>query len=296
VSDRRTQRGFTLVEVGFSIAIIALLIGLLLIGLNSMNKAARRAVERQNVASLKMGVDHFQDTFGFLPPLVDDGRISGSPPLVSAGGSGRMRPVIYSAENDWDFLRGDDTSRPEYERFSVHSIAYYLLGALGSEVDGIDGPGFGEPLPDGRFRIAWDDKKGEWYAAGRRTDPLFDTSKNPEGLYYDHDRLQEGRVELRDRNGVAYRYYRWISGDENGEIKDASDLNIPDLLGKAEDNPELRSAKFAIVAAGPNRVFGEGATEGGAAGLALALGQSASDPVEKLESLGRQDNIVEVGR
>jgi type II secretory pathway pseudopilin PulG len=289
VPGRHTQRGFTIVEVGFSIAIIALLMGLLLIGLNSMNKSARRAVERQNVASLKMGVDHFQDTFGFLPPLVNDDRAQPDPGLREPvktrpiAGATRPAPVIYHEENpaDWEFLRGEGTGTggESYQRFSVHSLAYYLLGALDEDVDGVQGPGFRSPQPDGSFRVA----------GGQRTEPLFDTSKNPEGVY--RGDTARGQVELRDRNGVAYRYYRWLPGDEDGEIKDAGDLNIPELLGSAKDDPQLRSAKFAIVAAGPNRVFGEEETEDD---LEVKLGLPAGD--QRAVNLGRQDNIVEVGQ
>lgn len=294
MSARISQRGFTIVEVGFSIAIIALLIGLLLVGINAMNKSARRAVEQQNVASLKMAVDHFQDTFGFLPPLVYDVRTGQTPPQgVSAtepvtqrsvAGIQRLTPVVYNIENsgDWDFLRGENSAQA-HNRFSVHSIPYYLLGALDEEVDGVQGPGFRTPLPDGSFRVA----------GGQRTEPLFDVSKNAEGLW--RDASKPHRVELRDRNGIAYRYYRWLPGNEHGEINESDDLNIPELLGAAADDPELRSAKFAIVAAGPNRAFGEEETEGKDE-LAQILGLPTSDPIEKLEEIGRQDNIVEVGR
>lgn len=290
--------GFTLVEVGFSIAIIAILIGLLLVGLNQMNKAARRAVERQNVASLKMAVDHFQDTFGFLPPLVYDGRSGQPKPGMRPGattpvesrpiaGVTRPAPVVYSEEydSDLDFFRGRDSgggisATVGVHRFSTHSIPFYLLGALDEEVDGVAGAGFQQPQADGSFRVA----------GGQRHDPFFDTSKNPEGLVRANP--QEGRIELRDRNGVPYRYYRWLPGNQDGELIRPEDQNIPELLSSAGDSPELRSARFAIVAAGPNRVFGEEATEG--QDVWIKQGLSAGD--QRAESLGRQDNIVEVGR
>lgn len=291
---RHTQRGFTIVEVGFSVAILIMLIGLLLVSINAMNRTARRAIEQQNVASLKMSVDHFQDTFGFLPPLVYDGRtgpsaqtpprgVSGTDPVDDrrVGGIMRPAPVVYNVENteDWDFLRGKESDQAHH-RFSVHSLPYYLLGALDEEVDGVQGPGFRTPQPDGSFRVA----------GGQNYDPFFDTSKNSEGIY--RGDVAKGEVELRDRNGVAYRYYRWLPGNDDGEINESDDLNIPELLGDAKDDPELRSAKFAIVAAGPNRAFGEEATEG--TDLWTILGLSAGD--ERAEHIGRQDNIVEVGR
>ena len=154
------------------------------------------------------------------------------------------------------------------------------LEVLDEEVDGVQGPGFRAPQRDGSFRVA----------GGQTYEPFFDASKNPEGIF--RGKVDEGRVELRDRNGVAYRYYRWMPGNLDGEVEEADDLNIPELLGSAEDNPELRSAKFAIVAAGPNGVFGEEKTEED--DLWIRQGLSAGDP--RAETLGRQDNIVEVGR
>jgi len=166
-------------------------------------------------------------------------------------------------------------------RFSVYSLPIYLMGVLDAEYDGNDGLGFREPAREGLFRTA----------GGRLFDPKFDASE-------DSDRLaevdaEEGRFELRDRNGIAYRYYRWLP-DEAQAGQTVTDLrNVPALLGDPADDIALRDADYAIVAAGPNRVFGEEATETEAA-LRTELGRGGD--IDELERLGRDDNIVEVGR
>ncbi|MFG0284667.1 MAG: prepilin-type N-terminal cleavage/methylation domain-containing protein [Phycisphaerales bacterium JB039] len=285
MADRYTQRGFTLVEVLFSIGVVALLNGLLLVGVSALQRAARRSLEQQSVASLKFGVEHFRDTFGFLPPLVNDGALTGGDPVQDrlVGGVRRPAPVVYDPEQRqaWEFLRGQ--SSDSYRRYSVYALAYYIVGALVEQVDGIEGPGFYTPLPSGAFRVA----------GGQRTDPFFDVSKNASGLYTED--ADAGRIELRDRNGVAYRYYRWIPGDEAGAVTEVDDLNTPELLGDVREDPQLRAATYAIVAAGPNEVFGEEASEG-AAELRLKLGLPSSDPTDKVEAIGRSDNVVEVGQ
>ena len=109
----------------------------------------------------------------------------------------------------------------------------------------------------------------------------------------------EGRFELRDRNGVAYRYYRWEPGKPGtGEMVDfPQDFNVPDLVGNPFDDVSLRGAKWAIVGAGPNGVFGDW-TEGGT-GSAVRywenqLGRASNEPT--LIRRAREDNVVEIGR
>lgn len=290
----QARRGFTMVEVLFSVGVIALLIGLLLVGVSAMNRAARSAIERQNVTSLKMAVDHFKDSFGFLPPLVYDGHShppdgfsSSDSPVKDRDIAGvtRPAPVTYTEESDkdWYFLRGREPSGAQSDdahlRYSTHSIAFYLIGALGEEVDGVPGPGFLAPQPDGSFRTG-----------GPASDPLFDLSKNAEGLYIGD--AKKGEVQLRDRNGLPYRYYRWIQGNEDGQIIEPADMNVPALVGDPATEPQLRSATWAIVAAGPNRVFGDEDPQD----LIIALGGSASVDEQRLRTMAREDNIVEVGQ
>ncbi len=279
------RSGFTIVELGVSILVISILIGLLLIGLNQLSRSAQSGAERANVNAIKIAIQAFKNDFGFAPPLVKDGLTypAGTPstsPLVSSGGSNFVDVYRTDVVADVEFLQGQAPTMADL-RFSVYSLSYYLVGVLDADYDGNDGVGFREPNRDGTFRKA----------GGRLTEPLFDVAG-------DGDRLteidsEEGRFELRDRNGVAYRYYRWLPIDASSAT-DVTDLRrVPSLLGDPADNVELRDAEYAIVAAGPNRVFGDLETES-IEELEAALGRGKTPA--QLAAEGRADNIVEVGR
>lgn len=283
--DARRRRGFTLVEIIFSFAVVALLMGLLIVGLRMAARGSRQVVDQQSVSALKMGVEQFKRDMGFLPPLVKD-----QTPLTNA--SGRWAPNVYLESNpsDYEFLRGSGITGPMSpdERFSLYSLSYYLIGALGkasdgSLIDGVDGPGFLEPRADGSFRTA----------GGRRFEPYFETARGVQGVVGVNP--AEGRFELRDRQGRPFRYYRWVRGNAQGNVVNLEDLNIPRLLGDPAELTELRSADYAIVGAGPNGVFGDIPTEG-AEFLKLELGLRDSTPDSIVEQTGRSDNAIEVGR
>ena len=279
----RGQGGFTLVELLFSFAVVAVLMGLLIVGLRMAARGGRQVVDQQAVNSLKIGVEQFKRDFGFLPPLVKDDQ-----PLTQA--SGPWSPNIYleSIPADFNFLRGASLGPNSADRrFSVYSLSYYLIGALGQAsdgtlIDGIDGPGFREPRADGTFRTT----------GGRRIEPLFEVARGSQGVVA-VDPVQ-GRFELRDRQGNAFRFYRWVRGDANGQINDLSDLNIPLVLGDPEELTELRGADYAILGAGPNGVFGDLPIEG-ASFVKQQLGMRESDADAVAERKAREDNVLEVG-
>jgi hypothetical protein len=119
--------------------------------------------------------------------------------------------------------------------------------------------------------------------------------------------LQEGpeRVQLQDVHGVAYRFYHWehgqAAGGQIGQVLSAADLNVPAIVGDPTEDASLRDAQDAIVAAGPNGVFGD---EMGlplwhpqymdAATMASRLNISDSSNPAKLIEAAMSDNIVEV--
>lgn len=281
-----SRSGFTIIELGVSILVIAILIGLLLVGLNSMSRSAQSGAERANVIAMRIAVEQFKNDFGFAPPLVKDGLTypGGGTAGVPLGTlAGQNAALVYRTDDptgmDQEFLRGD-SGNPDL-RFSVYSLPYYLIGVLDADYDGADGSGFREPTRFGTFR----------QAGGRLTDPLFDAAGDADRLV--EVNADEGRFELRDRNGISYRYYRWLP-DESAAGKTVTDLrNVPALLGDPADNIALRDAEYAIVAAGPNRVFGDRATETQEE-LEDELGRGKT--IDQLEAEGREDNVVEVGR
>lgn len=292
---RRSERAFTLMELLISIVIIGILIGLLLVGFSKAIRGARAAAGRQDVNSLTIAIQTFKTDFGFLPPLVKDGYSTGIPddgppgPLhtIGSGRNTRLAPEVYSPalDDELDFLQ-DGTQAEDY-RFSVYSLSYYLMGALGKEVDYVEGPGSRRPQRDGSFDLL----------ARDIYPPLFDPKAGKVAFapWDDNEDESSGRIELQDGNGVAYRYYRW----EGGTRRDPTDNdllfpNTPELVKVAKSQTELGSAGYAIVAAGGNRLFGD---------IPIETMQEIEDKLGKrfksdadAEDAARADNIVEVGR
>ncbi len=287
---RGSRAGFTIIELGVSILVIAVLIGLLLVGLNRLSSTAQSGAERANLIAMKVAIESFKTDFGILPPLVKDGLTYPSGAVVGPGSTvtppvdmsdSTINTYDFGDRSDADFLRGN-ASGEEFERFSVYSLPYYLVGVLGADYDGKEGPGYRELRRDGTFRTS----------GGRLFDPKFEVTQGSDGLVEVDG--EEGRFELRDRNGIVYRYYRWLPDESVGGQTITEFRNVPSLLGDPADDIELRDAEYAIMAAGPNRVFGEIDTES-EQGIRTGLGAGSVDAAE-LERVGREDNVVEVGR
>lgn len=274
-----TRRGMTMVEILFAVLIIFLVMGLLIGAVRMVTRSARDTAHQAAGLALKQAVDHFQQEFGFIPPLVRDW--GNNPPALGEpirqdGPQGQWRPRIYTVGDHATFLRTVPARRfvdPD-SRFSVHTIPYYLIGVLNQPrgggdprdrevaIDGVSGPGFRTPRRDGSFE-----------AAGRTFDPFFAIGSGSTTLYTAGD--QPGRIELRDANGVPFRYYRWEP--ERGDIASArrvrehtnlplvvaryvpGDDPWPDQPGEAAEQPAPRimAARYAIVGAGPDGLVGD---------------------------------------
>ncbi len=254
------------------------------------------------------------------------------------------------AEDDLEILRQRDASSGMRlggtggqsawadPRYSKYALAYYLAGSLPAIVDGKDGLGMYEPQAGGGFRGV-----GAVVGRGRTTvDPYVDTDSKSVNLVANYvepsepmehggvsvmdqgqidafttDSLARFRTALTDRNGIAYRYYRWEHGRYDSTkmetvVERTSDLNIPAVLvdptlyretlddpmsvvDVTGGNPELRGAKYAIVGAGEDGLFGTEALSV----IQEALGRGASGMSPEAEAELRrqvqQDNVVEVG-
>ncbi len=244
---------FTIIELLFAIGIIFLIMAMILGGLRFATRAGKSTADSTTVQSLKTAVEHFKQEFGFWPAMVKDQPTTGAPPAPLTGTP--PRPNVYSIGTpaDLTFLRGGSISGPPAgradTRFSVYSLGYYLIGVLDKAADGQDGPGFTTPTPDGAFS-----KKG------RTFDPFFDTSRNAQAIF-EATGTPPGRVELRDATNVAFRYYRWMP--ETGSPDPATPnpindhLNVPVVVGDPTERQDLRSAEWAIVAAGRDGLFGD---------------------------------------
>lgn len=301
VEGRAAPRaGFTILELLLSLLILSLLVTILVVAVNRARSSGGIAAERLSVSAMKLGVEQFQSEFGFLPPLVKDNNVAKYPgykaPNSDMGPLDDGMPVVFDTGDvdDLEYLRGGlgtggpggDSSSEDY-RFSEYSIPYYLVGALGEDkdgvlIDGVAGPGFRTPRRDGSFE-----------KSGREFKAYFEPPSRGGGIVTVDQ--EEGRIEARDNEGIAYRYYRWEPGHpQTGELKVGSTYyyNVPDIVGDPSVDASLRGARFAIVAAGPNGVFGE-LTEGGYDVWSTKVGTGPEGVIKKR---ARDDNVVEVGK
>lgn len=303
------RRGFTIMELLITIAVVGLLIAILIVGIGGALRFARRNVDAQTIASLKVAVEQFENERGFLPPLMVDGRPLANDDTNGPLDSGLLGPVI----RDDDFLAQRNTDVDADKRYSKFSLPYYLMGACqvnnteGDPVDGAPGPSFRAPRRDGLFD-----------PRGRVLEPSF-TPRDPSRLiqgyvdpleYSEHgmsfggaDSTPPGsKVALVDRNGRSFRYYRWINSETGGAVTGRGQvLNIPRIFqdpvtrsdvnaSAADTSSEFAGARWAIVGAGPDGYFG---TESLA-----AFQEKQGSGLTNLETAQRKawrDNIVEVG-
>lgn len=378
VSHRRS--GFTIVELLVVAGVIAVLIALLSSALGTATESARRSASQRATEAVAASIRQFRAEFGFLPPLVHDGelvsagnsdyqpemsdgsRIDGPVDRSTVNGIEIGRLVTWSNPNphNADFLRrrqgsGNDEvelsgggawdvdSAWDDRRYSRYTLAYYLVGVLGRNVDGVSGEGFVRPQANGSFQ-------GIGYTVGSsrdRYESFLDTDRGAirvrTGYARPYDAIEHGAVAapfdeltaddvyglsdpnelddlaaLVDNFGTAYRYYRWEHGRYNDEgrlvVESTLDLNIPPVLLDPEllvelmnddtadpqidltgGNLELRRARFAVVGAGPDRLFGTEPVE------VLVEELGAQDPgadpvlVALLRKQAMDDNVVAVG-
>ena len=238
------RRGFTLLELLAVLLVIAILVGILSIAFAALTGQANDSASRQDLSTIRNAVTSFESEFGFLPPLIKD-----------APAADRIdRTTDQERISVWDPASRDAATaqqaniylRDESEvRASEFSLGYYLAGALDAAVDGIEGVGFRTPRRDGTFA-----------KAGAEHEPFVDvgTGGGVELVQRGAD-LTEGDVGLGDRFGTPYRYYRW---EPEAAITEQADLNVPAILGDLDAQPELRSARCAIVSAGQDTGFGTG--------------------------------------
>lgn len=218
-SPGRARRGggFTLIELLLSVAIIAVLLGLLLTTFRFVNRSAIEVRSRTTASTIKMAIRQFETDFGFLPPLVRDAyeaRAQTEPTFtrnvecieVPTGQTRRKVKVWHTGEIQppstnvgLNFLRSrgayvstvrGDSANPLLDyRYSNRSIAYYLIGALdvaadsagegkNFPIDGIKGPGLYRPEEDGTFELPASLFRGSTRGyKGKRYAPFIDVNK-----------------------------------------------------------------------------------------------------------------------
>lgn len=291
--------GFSLVELSVVVVVIVILASLATVAVARALSGSRRSAEQFLLSSLKQGVEQFRQDFGFLPPLVndrdDDGpQFPGTNPIYQDA-SGLVRPRVRDAA----FLRSE--RRPDEARYSEYSLAYYLIGVLDAPdqhptapapIDGVNGPGFTRPEPDGSFS-----KRGPTYG------PYVDAGVRKRLVVED---AVQGRYKVVDRWYVpgqnpawpGIRYYRWLPRtDSAGRV---TEYLVPRTVGDPNADASLRGAAFAIVSLGPD---GRTQDDGTAARRDLRPlpktppgTPSAETDATPIDPAYTRDNLVEVGQ
>lgn len=323
-------RGFTLVELLFSIFIVGIILSLLLVALRGARRWGQAGAEKQNVAALRMAVSAFKDRFGFIPPMIKDQKTGTGGGVIATyteptSGQPERKFNVYdlTKELDLQFLRADATQPTDQDkRYSEVTLPYYLAGACevrvssdpaAGPIDGVPGPGFMEPNPDGTFRLTAALKKPDptkLKSIAGKTDPMVDLGQSSMQIYRDLSVDgavgQPTLVQLRNRKGEVYRYYRWVpdaklrTASASGSASDASYedfYNIPIAVADWsawKDNPQLRDARYAVVLPGADGLYGDEDIGDIAAKLGVST-PGGADAVKALRAKARADNIVEVG-
>lgn len=327
----RAVHGFTMVELMFSILVVGILLGLLIVGARSSIKYVKATGDQRAVSNVAMAIKEFHKQFGFYPPLVKE---TGGDPASGNGADVNMaanprRINVYDLGNttDLDTLEAQGVAFNAADpftdlRWSSRSLAIYLVGGLNVgfdptrnnpsaanyvAIDGVTGPGFYAPRQNGTFDVPPEAVMtgGTASKRGIKHEPLLNLGGSALKLFTDPS--DPTKISILDRNGVAIRYYRWQPANPTvGDLLD--DLRVPVIVGRKsagfpktpasrdlEENTALRGARWAVVAAGPNGYFGdEDITILRSNSAAMDLPAGATDA--QLRAAAEQDNIVEVGQ
>ncbi len=150
---------------------------------------------------------------------------------------------------------------------------------------------------------------------GTSAPPSYDDVFN----FYADARIKDSLVSLVDAFGTAFRYYRWERGrfdSDTGQlvVEDQLDFNLPPILidpivlSQMENNPamlddldltggnmKLREARFAIISAGPDRLFGTESIDLLAKTLGVSTVPTDVNEIAALRKSVWVDNAVEIG-
>jgi len=326
-------------EMFATMIIIGVLVALLIVAVAGAVDAARGAADRQSLAGMKVAIGQFENEFGFLPPLINDG-----PPLDTSADAGPVNedneivvrgevfltgrltgtdgdgdPCGDGAGEDPDIISDNGADGYSDKRYSKVSLPYYLQGVSAATdgadpeprpLDGVEGEGFRTPRRDGSFD-----------PTGRRHGALMDMSEDRTAVSYfnENEFLEHGETPLNpiqrnrpnvvayiDREGRAFRYYRWVNCDPSEPEEELGEhMNVPRLMldpfewddsdaSAASNSAEIAGARYALIGAGRDGAFG---TEPRDVLIRSTDERSgAGGSLESLRAKAMDDNVVEVGR
>jgi hypothetical protein len=302
---------------------------LLMVALRGARRAGQAGAERQNVNTMKLALVQFKDRYGFIPPLIKDVKYKKPVIAVLDASTDLMerRYNIYDitrAADQKDLRRDTAQPRDADERYSLVVLPYYLAGACdvrvtsdpkSAPIDGIVGPGFLPPNPDGTYKLSPALKKPTPDASislAGKADPMVEAGKASLQLYKNlvADTTignEPSGAEFRNRKGIAYRYYRWLPDAKypgtstTGAVSDEQYedyYNIPIAVADWtawKTNPPIRDAKYAVVLPGEDGAFGDEEIDELASKMSVSPTPSSAAAIRALRSRAAKDNIVEVG-
>ena len=277
-------------EIIVSITIIALLLGLAVMGMRHAIALAKGTVGHTMVENVATGIVKFKEKVGFIPPLVRE-RVGIMPPAVPnintayvlTPGAARNLVRIYEPANpthqqELNTLVAMGAVNNPFEdetRYSEASLAYFLVGALDHPyggnatsltlpIDGVRGPGMFPPDRNGKFGVPSEIVNPADPAnppnVGNPLESFVNLGSGGIKLAF----LAGGdarTVRLADKANVALRYYRWINGNQYPpitpttplEVRSLDDLKIPRMVGRFTVDPSAPVVNETIFPTPPDR-------------------------------------------
>ena len=323
------RRGFTVVEMLVTLAMIIVLVGILVVALSQASGTAQKAQTSFLMNSMSAGLAQFKGDHGYVPPVLGDGAAFGGAGTPD-NQPGWSRDAIVPP--NWGSNPSPGQVADYQGWYSVTSPAEYLLGYGNRSGDGygivtndsnpfpdivpgsIESPtlGFRSPGFDGAWNSIFNPRRGfEGFSGsfaarnpgGFVTDGTsFPPNINDNGVKI-RGRIYGPYLEIKDENslgglrpdgsiarpedpdyvdrpkvilgywGTPIRYYRrpYLGADPRADATDSFDLGdlfamrpwnietgvesngIADGEGDRSTTPQLKSAEFGLLSAGPNR-------------------------------------------